>query len=94
MLGSSFGSTGPGRPDAATGRPYGPDFSRLTLADIVAAQRRLVKGLGVRQIAAVVATHAVRGRSARIGIGEDRGADLSGWWRWREAPRRAVAATA
>ncbi len=54
MLGSSFGSTGPGSPDPATGRPYGPDFPRLTLADIVAAQRRLVEGLGVRQLAAVV----------------------------------------
>ena len=54
MLGSSFGSTGPGSLDPATGRPYGPDFPRLTLADIVAAQRRLVEGLGVRQLAAVV----------------------------------------
>jgi homoserine O-acetyltransferase len=54
MLGSSFGSTGPASPDPATGRPYGPDFPRLTLTDIVAAQRRLVEGLGVRQLAAVV----------------------------------------
>src|ERR1041384_7059143 len=54
MLGSSFGSTGPGSPDPATGRPYGPDFPRLTLADIVAAQRRLLDQLGVRQLAAVV----------------------------------------
>src|SRR3954468_2217195 len=54
MLGSSFGSTGPASPDPATGRPYGPDFPRLTLADIVAAQRRLIEGLGVRQLAAVV----------------------------------------
>ncbi|HEX3758956.1 MAG TPA: alpha/beta fold hydrolase [Kofleriaceae bacterium] len=54
MLGSSFGSTGPASLDPATGRPYGPDFPRLTLADIVAAQRRLLEGLGVRQLAAVV----------------------------------------
>lgn len=54
MVGSSFGSTGPQSLDPATGRPYGPDFPRLTLGDIVAAQRRLVEALGVRQLAAVV----------------------------------------
>lgn len=54
MLGSSFGSTGPASPDPATGRPYGPEFPRLTLGDIVAAQRRLLDQLGVRQLAAVV----------------------------------------
>jgi homoserine O-acetyltransferase len=54
MLGSSFGSTGPASLDPATGRPYGPDFPRLTLADIVTAQRRLLDHLGVRELAAVV----------------------------------------
>ena len=54
MLGSSFGSTGPASLDPATGRPYGPDFPRLTLADIVTAQRRLLDQLGVRELAAVV----------------------------------------
>jgi homoserine O-acetyltransferase/O-succinyltransferase len=54
MLGSSYGSTGPASIDPATGRVYGPDFPRITLADIVGAQRRLLDRLGVRELAAVV----------------------------------------
>src|SRR6266545_5166097 len=54
MLGSSYGSTGPRSIDPGTGRAYGPDFPALTLGDIVAAQRRLVDRLGVRELVAVV----------------------------------------
>jgi homoserine O-acetyltransferase/O-succinyltransferase len=54
MLGSSYGSTGPGSLDPATGRPYGPDFPPITLADIVAAQRRLLDRLGVHELVAVI----------------------------------------
>lgn len=53
MLGSSYGSTGPGSVDPATGRPYGADFPRLTLRDIVRAQKGLLDALGVRRLAAV-----------------------------------------
>ncbi|HET7500499.1 MAG TPA: alpha/beta fold hydrolase [Kofleriaceae bacterium] len=54
MLGSSYGSTAPPSIDPETGRAYGPDFPRITLADIVAAQRRLLDRLGVRELVAVV----------------------------------------
>jgi homoserine O-acetyltransferase/O-succinyltransferase len=54
MLGSSYGSTSPRSLAPATGRPYGPDFPAITLADIVGAQRRLLEHLGVRELAAVV----------------------------------------
>ncbi len=54
MLGSSFGSTAPASANPANGKPYGPDFPELTLADIVNAQRRLLDSLGVKQLAAVV----------------------------------------
>ena len=54
MLGSSYGSTGPGSVDPRTGRPYGIDFPRTTMADVVAAQKALLDDLGVRRIAAVV----------------------------------------
>jgi len=54
MLGSSYGSTGPGSLDPASGRPYGADFPRIDLSDIVAAQKALVDALGVRRLAAVV----------------------------------------
>jgi homoserine O-acetyltransferase len=54
MLGSSYGSTAPRSVDPDRGRPYGPDFPRITLADIVAAQRRLLDRLGVRELVAVI----------------------------------------
>lgn len=53
MLGSSYGSTGPGSVDPGSGRPYGADFPRITLRDIVAAQKDLLEALGVRRLAAV-----------------------------------------
>lgn len=54
MLGSSFGSTGPSSARPGTSQPWGPDFPRITLADIVAAQHRLLQALGVRHLRAVV----------------------------------------
>jgi homoserine O-acetyltransferase/O-succinyltransferase len=53
MLGSSYGSTGPGSIDPGTGRPYGPSFPDITLADIVRAQRAMLDSLGVRHLVAV-----------------------------------------
>ena len=54
MLGSAFGSTAPRSINPATGREYGPDFPDITLPDIVTAQKKLLEGLGVRHLAAVV----------------------------------------
>jgi homoserine O-acetyltransferase len=54
MLGSSYGSTGPASIDPRTGRPYGPSFPDISLADIVAAQRAMLDALGVRHLVAVV----------------------------------------
>lgn len=54
MLGSSFGSTAPASIDPASGRPYGPDFPAITVADMVLAQRRLLDALGVQQLVAVI----------------------------------------
>ncbi len=53
MLGSSYGSTGPGSTNPATGKHYGLDFPRITLEDIVNAQKALLDALGVRSLAAV-----------------------------------------
>lgn len=53
MLGSSYGSTGPGSVNPATGRAYGIDFPLLTLRDIVQAQKALLDALGVKRLAAV-----------------------------------------
>jgi homoserine O-acetyltransferase len=54
MLGSSYGSTAPASINPATGKPYGPDFPRISVADIVAAQRELLRRLDVPHLACVV----------------------------------------
>jgi homoserine O-acetyltransferase len=52
--GSCFGSTGPMHVNAATGRVYGADFPVVTVEDWVDAQERLVRALGITQLAAVL----------------------------------------
>jgi homoserine O-acetyltransferase/O-succinyltransferase len=53
MLGSSFGSTGPASLNPKTAKPYGPDFPRITVGDIVRAQKRLLDSLGLKHLLAV-----------------------------------------
>jgi homoserine O-acetyltransferase len=48
MLGSCYGSTGPGSVDPGTGRVYGPDFPLVSVRDNVRAQAQLLDSLGVR----------------------------------------------
>ena len=52
--GSCFGSTGPMHVNPATGRTYGADFPVVTVEDWVDAQARLMDGLGITQLAAVL----------------------------------------
>ena len=52
MLGSCYGSTGPGSVNPETGESYGPDFPLVSVRDNVRAQARLLDSLGIRQIAA------------------------------------------
>lgn len=54
MLGSSYGTTGPGSTNPATGDPYGAGFPEITLTDIVEVQFRLLRHLGVHHLRAVV----------------------------------------
>lgn len=53
-LGSCFGSTGPMHENPDTGRVYGADFPVVTVEDWVDAQARLLDGLGIAQLAAVM----------------------------------------
>lgn len=53
-LGSSYGSTGPGSDNPVTNTPYGPDFPALQFEDMVTAQYRLLKHLGVTHLTAVI----------------------------------------
>ncbi len=54
VLGGCRGTTGPNRVDPATGRPYGAEFPRITVGDIVETQRQLVTHLGIKKLHAVV----------------------------------------
>ena len=54
MLGSSYGSTNAASIDPRTGKAYGSKFPRITVEDIVRAQMRLLTGLGVKHLRAVV----------------------------------------
>ena len=53
-LGSCFGSTGPMHVDPDTGKVYGADFPVVTVEDWVNAQARLLDGLGIQTLAAVM----------------------------------------
>ena len=54
MLGSSYGSTNAASIDPRTGKPYGSTFPKISVEDIVRAQKRMLDGLGVKHLRAVV----------------------------------------
>ena len=54
LLGSCYGTTGPTSNNPETGRVYGPDFPAITLRDMVAAQAKLLRHLGVTRIKLVI----------------------------------------
>jgi homoserine O-acetyltransferase len=54
MLGSCYGSTGPGSVDPETGAVYGPGFPLVSIRDNVRAQARLLDSLGVRRLRLVL----------------------------------------
>ncbi|WP_431474624.1 homoserine O-acetyltransferase [Marinobacter sp. KM021] len=53
-LGGCHGSTGPNSNNPVTGKPFGPDFPVITVADWVKSQAYLADHLGIEQWAAVV----------------------------------------
>ena len=54
MLGSCYGSTGPGSIDPLTGRTYGPNFPLVSIGDMVTLQARLLEQLGIRRLKLVM----------------------------------------
>jgi homoserine O-acetyltransferase len=50
LLGSCYGSTGPGSVDPETGKTYGPDFPLVSIRDNVRAQAKLLDSLGIRRL--------------------------------------------
>lgn len=53
ILGSCYGTTGPASHNPARGEPYGMEFPEITVADMVAVQRRLLETIGVRSLVTV-----------------------------------------
>lgn len=53
-LGGCHGSTGPESIDPRTGAPYGAEFPRLTIRDVVNSQLLLLDELGIRHLRAVI----------------------------------------
>ena len=54
ILGGCSGTTGPASRNPETGKPYGSAFPEITMGDIVAVHRALLRQLGFTRIAAVV----------------------------------------
>lgn len=54
MLGSSYGTSGPGSISPETGKPYGPDFPAYTTRDMIEVQKTLIDALGIKQLKAVM----------------------------------------
>jgi homoserine O-acetyltransferase len=54
MLGSCYGSTGPGGVNPETGAIYGPDFPLVSIRDNVRAQAQLLDSLGIRRLRLVL----------------------------------------
>lgn len=54
MLGSCYGSTGPGSVDPETGAVYGPDFPLVSIRDNVRAQALLLDSMGIRRLRLVL----------------------------------------
>lgn len=77
-LGGCYGSTGPSSLDARTGKPYGPRFPQMTIADIVDSQLALLDHLGIGVL------HAALGASLGGLLA------LSLATRWPERVRRVI----
>ena len=54
LLGSCYGSTGPGSVDPETGHPYGADFPLISIRDNVRAQAQLLDSLGIHRLRLVL----------------------------------------
>jgi homoserine O-acetyltransferase len=53
VVGGCQGSTGPSSINPKTNKPYGLDFPLITIKDMVEAQRRLVRSLGISKLLCV-----------------------------------------
>ncbi|MEM0926385.1 MAG: homoserine O-acetyltransferase, partial [Planctomycetota bacterium] len=54
VLGGCRGTTGPGDLSPESGRPYGAEFPRITIGDMVEVQKRLADHLGIHQWKAII----------------------------------------
>ncbi len=52
--GSCYGTTGPSSIDPDTGKPYGSDFPKVTISDMVKTQRLVIDNLGIDKLKSVI----------------------------------------
>ena len=54
FLGGCYGTSGPASPNPATGQPWGAQFPRVSIRDVVESQVKLMEHLGIAKVHAVV----------------------------------------
>jgi homoserine O-acetyltransferase len=54
ILGGCKGTTGPSSISPVTGKPYGSDFPKMTVGDIIEVHRLLLKELGITRLAGII----------------------------------------
>lgn len=54
ILGGCKGTTGPSSLSPVTGKPYGSDFPKMTVGDIIEVHRMLLRQLGITHLAGVI----------------------------------------
>ena len=84
MLGSCYGSTGPGSVDPETGKAYGSSFPLVSIRDNVRAQAKLLDSLGIRRLRLVLGG-SIGGMQALDWAMHDPRARRAGGHHWRGA---------
>lgn len=69
VVGSCYGTTGPGSPRPDTGRPYGLTFPVVTVGDWVRLQVRLLDHLGIDQLLAAAGGSLGGQQAIELGLG-------------------------
>ena len=76
LLGGCRGTTGPSSTDPATGRPYGPDFPVITVADMVRTERAFLHADRLVELVLEARLGALGDLGLLAGLGREEGLDV------------------